>query len=55
MPFKFLNISHLKQCLNFELKIGNKYVTGQSQDETETSNNLKNNFGHFTTIRFFSI
>ena len=44
LPLRVLNISYLKECLNFELKIGNKSGTfialyrspSQSQDDFET-------------------
>ena len=44
LPLRVLNISYLKECLNFELKIGDKYCNfialymspGQSQDDFKT-------------------
>ena len=49
LPLRVLNVSYLKECLNFELKIGNKSCNfialyrspGQSQDNFET---FPNNF-----------
>ena len=49
LPLRVLNISYLKECLNFELKIGNKSCnfivlyrsSSQSQDDLETSDNFE--------------
>ena len=59
LPLRVLNISYLKECLNFELKIGNKSCTfitlhrspSQSQDDFETfSDNLARKGSFLTTI-----
>ena len=49
LPLRVQNISYLKECLNFELKIGDKSCNfialyrfpSQSQDDFETSNNFE--------------
>ena len=62
LPLRVLNISYLKECVNFELMIGNKsckFVVlcispSQSQDEFETSSdNTRNDIRNSNTKKFF--
>ena len=62
LPLRVLNISYLKECLNFELKIGDKSCTSialywspsQSQDDFETfSDNFEMTLETFAQKGFF--